>query len=276
MPTDEGERWFSDDELGEMSRPTMDRAIEAIERGDAETAEAALRGDEVRGPVHARHAGRRHRGPDLLRQGQARRRRGRGGLGVLARARLEADGRGDRPRRPPLHRAGARGDLARPLDQRRRPEAGRLRDHRGRGEAHLHDEPVRIRPAARADRPLRRGRLRDDRRRPLLELRPRGLPALLHPLRVHERDAADPLDRLSGLPVPSADRLRAATPASGTGTRTRPTSPTSTSPATASSAPRPRPAAPGRTPAAAGMAELSRAEVAPLLAAAGSRGPSRS
>jgi len=32
------ERWFSDEELGEMSRPTMDRAIEAIDRGDAEEA----------------------------------------------------------------------------------------------------------------------------------------------------------------------------------------------------------------------------------------------
>lgn len=32
------ERWFSDAELAEMSRPTMERAIEAIERGDAEEA----------------------------------------------------------------------------------------------------------------------------------------------------------------------------------------------------------------------------------------------
>jgi len=30
-----GERWFSAEELDEMSRPTMDRAIEAIDRGDA-------------------------------------------------------------------------------------------------------------------------------------------------------------------------------------------------------------------------------------------------
>jgi len=29
------ERWFSEEELGEMSRPTMDRAIEAIEAGDS-------------------------------------------------------------------------------------------------------------------------------------------------------------------------------------------------------------------------------------------------
>src|SRR3712207_3859549 len=32
------ERWFDDDELRDLSRPTMDRAIEAIERGDLEAA----------------------------------------------------------------------------------------------------------------------------------------------------------------------------------------------------------------------------------------------
>jgi hypothetical protein len=32
------ERWFSDEELREMARPTMVRAIEALERGDAEEA----------------------------------------------------------------------------------------------------------------------------------------------------------------------------------------------------------------------------------------------
>jgi hypothetical protein len=32
------DRWFSDDELSELSRPTMDRAIEAIEAGDADRA----------------------------------------------------------------------------------------------------------------------------------------------------------------------------------------------------------------------------------------------
>ena len=34
----EDQRWFEPDELEEMSRPTMDRAIEAIEAGDLETA----------------------------------------------------------------------------------------------------------------------------------------------------------------------------------------------------------------------------------------------
>jgi hypothetical protein len=34
------ERWFSDEELAEMSRPTMELAIEAIDRGDLEEAKA--------------------------------------------------------------------------------------------------------------------------------------------------------------------------------------------------------------------------------------------
>ena len=34
------ERWFSEDELREMSRPTMDRAIEALDAGDVEGARA--------------------------------------------------------------------------------------------------------------------------------------------------------------------------------------------------------------------------------------------
>ena len=33
-----GERWFTDEELAEMSRPTMDCAIEAIENGDLDQA----------------------------------------------------------------------------------------------------------------------------------------------------------------------------------------------------------------------------------------------
>ena len=34
------DRWFSDEELREMARPTMDRAIEAIDRGDLDEARA--------------------------------------------------------------------------------------------------------------------------------------------------------------------------------------------------------------------------------------------
>jgi hypothetical protein len=35
---EESGRWFSEEELSEMSRPTMDRVIEAIDRGDSEAA----------------------------------------------------------------------------------------------------------------------------------------------------------------------------------------------------------------------------------------------
>ena len=150
-----GERWFSDQELGEMARPTMERAIEALERGDAEQAAAALRGDEARVPVHARPAGGRDRGADLVRQGEARGRGRRGGVAVEPRAELAPAGGDDRRVRPPRGREGAGRDLARALDQRRRPEARVVRDRRGRREAHLHDEPVRIGAAAVAPGPLR-------------------------------------------------------------------------------------------------------------------------
>src|SRR5918997_6896555 len=34
------ERWFSDEELRDMARPTMDRAVEALDRGDVDEARA--------------------------------------------------------------------------------------------------------------------------------------------------------------------------------------------------------------------------------------------
>src|SRR3954454_13761737 len=34
------ERWFTEEELRELSRPTMDRAIEALDAGDTESARA--------------------------------------------------------------------------------------------------------------------------------------------------------------------------------------------------------------------------------------------
>src|SRR3954470_16278401 len=40
MMPDMTDRWFTDDELSELSRPTMDRAIEALDAGDVETARA--------------------------------------------------------------------------------------------------------------------------------------------------------------------------------------------------------------------------------------------
>ena len=34
------EQWFSEEELAQLSRPTMDRAIEALDRGDTDAARA--------------------------------------------------------------------------------------------------------------------------------------------------------------------------------------------------------------------------------------------
>ena len=88
--------WFSEDELDEMSRPTMDRAIEALDRGDLRGREGAVRGDEARVAPAARPDGRRHGRADQLRAGSPRRRRRRGGLGVQPRARLAVARGGDR------------------------------------------------------------------------------------------------------------------------------------------------------------------------------------
>ena len=78
--------------------------------------------------------------------------------------------------RPQGGRRGAGGDLARALDQRRRPEPGRVRDRRGRREAHLHDEPVRVGPAAVAQPPLRARGLGRDRRGPRWSYGREGFP----------------------------------------------------------------------------------------------------
>ena len=160
------ERWFSEDELGEMSRPTMDRAIEAIDRGDVGRARALC--EEMKHEWRLLH--------DLMVGGMA-------GLISFVQARLGDDGveeawtysleRGWKGHAeaisqpgPPLDGARAGGELARPLVQRHRPAPRRLHDHRGRREVHLRDEPVRVRPAAVADGRLRgAGRLRRHRAR---------------------------------------------------------------------------------------------------------------
>src|SRR5262245_10712934 len=65
-----------------------------------------------------------------------------------------------------------------------------------------------VRPAALAEPPVRHGWLGGHGLGPRLELWARGLPPLLHPLRLHERARPDQLDRLSGLSLRSAGGLR--------------------------------------------------------------------
>ena len=172
------ERWFSDEELAEMSRPTMERAIEAIDAGDLEEAKRALRGDEARVAVHARPARRRRRRADLVRQGEARRRRASRRRGST---RSSAAG-ASRSRRSTsidrkVGRRGARRDLARALDQRRRARSP------GAFEIAEDDEKLTftMNPCGSGqrlwrNRPLRARRLGRDRRGARLELRREGFP----------------------------------------------------------------------------------------------------
>ena len=167
-----------------------------------------LRAREARIPVHARHAGGRDGRADLVRQGEAGGRRRARGVGVEPRAQLEAERREDRRSRSQGDRAGPGRHLARPFDRGGRPEPRCLRDRRGRREADLHDEPLRLRSAPVAQWALWPGWLGRHRLGPRLELRARGFPPLLHPLRLHERARADQLDRVPGLSLRSARGLR--------------------------------------------------------------------
>ena len=152
------DRWFSEDELEEMSRPTMDRAIEAIERGDLEAAKALC--EEMKHEWRLLH--------DLMVDGMA-------GLISFVQARLGDDGveeawtyslergwkgarGGDLAAGPQVDGARAGRELARPLVQRDGPAPGRVHDRRGRREVHVRDEPVRLGPAAVADGRLRGAR----------------------------------------------------------------------------------------------------------------------
>ena len=84
----------------------------------------------------------------------------------------------------------------------------------------LHDEPVRLRPAARSQRRLRGpARRRRHARGARLVLRAQGLPALLHALQLHERVAADPVVGLPAVSLRAARGLLEAIRAPGTGTR---------------------------------------------------------
>ena len=210
-PSKEGtmtDRWFSPDELEQLSRPTMDRAIEAIDAGELDRAKALC--GEMKHEwqmLHDLMAGGRPR-PRLLHPAAA----GRGGRGRSVDGehgpRLAPASRRDQLARPAQDRRAARRHMARALLLGRRPESRQLHDQRGRGEGQLLDEPLRLGPATGAQRRLRGpARRRRHPGGPRLVLRPQGLPALLHPLQLHERVAADPVVGLSALPLRTARGL---------------------------------------------------------------------
>ena len=138
------ERWFDPQELEQLSRPTMDRAIEAIDAGDLDRARKLctdmkrewlmlhdLMAESVLGLVTYIQ--------DEL-----------GDEGVKAAWEMNTE-KGWRRHHDAIQnldrreaRVPARGHVAGPFRQRRRRTPGSVLDHRGRREDHLQHEPLRV------------------------------------------------------------------------------------------------------------------------------------
>ena len=118
------ERWFTPEELAEMSRPTMDRAIEAIEAGEFERALELCQG--------MRHEWRFLH--DLMAESMLglvtyiQQTLGEEGVAEAWKSSMERGWKRDTGQildpRPAQGRGRAGGDLAGPLDQRQGPEPG--------------------------------------------------------------------------------------------------------------------------------------------------------
>ena len=203
------DRWFSEDELGEMSRPTMDRAIEALDRGDVEAARALC--EEMKHEWRLLH--------DLMVGGMA-------GLISFVQARLGDEGveeawtysleRGWKGHAEAISRQDRRWMVRALAANWRAHSCSGTGPHPGAFTIAEDDEKFTfaMNPCGSGQRLWRMGAyegpdgLGVTERGARLELRPRGVPALLHALHVHERAAADPLDRPSRLPERPARGLR--------------------------------------------------------------------
>ena len=123
-----GERWFSDEELAEMSRPTMDVAIEAMEAGDLDRAKELCEREKHESQfMH-----------DMLVDGMAglisfvKEKLGDEGVREAWEWSLERSWKDTVGKIDAIDRQDDRpvpgGDLARALDRGRRPQSRRVRD----------------------------------------------------------------------------------------------------------------------------------------------------
>ena len=216
------ERWFDPQELEELSRPTMDRAIEAIEAGDLEEAKRLCEAMKREWLMLHDLMAESVLGLVTFIQDRARRRGRQGGVGDAGRARAGAA-------TTTRSRTSTASSSSYLLAATWRAHSGSgVGEHPGRFTITEDDEKITftMNPCGSGQRLVRKGLYESQgygthARGARLVLRAQGLPALLHPLHVHEREDADRVERLPALPVGSARGLHHRSRAPGTGTRTR-------------------------------------------------------
>ncbi len=200
------DRWFSQEELAELSRPTMDRAIEAIDDGDLEEARRLC--GEMKHEWQMLHDLMAGGVLDLVSFIQQR----LGDDGV-AEAWSESMGRGWRRHHDAIVSIDRRQIVLLLAATWRAHSCSGVGPNPGSFTITEDQEKVTfaMNPCGSGQRLVRNGAYEGlpdggrDARGPRLVLRPQGLPALLHALLVHERVDADPV---VGLPAVSVRPAR--------------------------------------------------------------------
>ncbi len=201
------DRWFSREELEQLSRPTMDRAIEAIDAGDLEPARRAVRGDEARVADAARPDGRRGARPRLLHPAASSARRGSREAWEHS---MERGWRHHHDAIEQLDRRDASRGCSPPPGAPTRARASA----RNPGSFTISEDEEKVtfsmNPCGSGQRLVRNGAYEGlpdggrTREAHDWSFNREGFPLVLHPLQLHERVAADPV---VGLPaVPAATR----------------------------------------------------------------------
>ena len=202
------ERWFEPEELEQLSRPTMDRAIEAIEAGDLEEAKRLC--TSMKREWLMLH--------DLMAESV---------LGLVTYIQSELGDEGVKGAWEMQVDKGWRRhhDAIQDLDRKKlvyllaatwRAHSGSgVGEHPGSFAITEDDEKITftMNPCGSGQRLVRKGLYESQgygthARGARLVLRAQALPPLLHPLHVHEREDADRVERLSALPVGSAGGLQ--------------------------------------------------------------------
>ena len=202
------DRWFSEQELERLSRPTMDRAVEAIDAGDLDEARRLC--NEMKHEWQMLHDLMAAGVLDLVSFIQQR----LGDEGV-AEAWTESMGRGWRRHHDAIVALDRRELVALLAATWRAHSCSGVGPNPGSFTITEDEEKVTftMNPCGSGQRLVRNGAYEGlpdgggTREAHDWSFRPQGLPALLHPLQLHERVAADPVVGLPALPLRPARGL---------------------------------------------------------------------